>query len=236
MVTQSGAPVEPITIVRTAVTLHFHVPLDACLTVKAQPQCAVRGREMELPPFSPPVLARRRSPGVLRVTALGPRPEPVQELTVRLPEGLVTANRGEVTTPTADDRIERQDEVRLSGRLVLGNDFPPPAMMPVNRLRAGLEDGLETEPGGADGILAEVAPQESKAPCSAVAGERMNNARFPRLQFQPPTFEFLREDGLTLLYGLAVRVEHHQIISVADHRRSMPLAGKRPFDALFQPV
>jgi hypothetical protein len=36
--------------------------------------------------------------------------------------------------------------------------------------------------------------------------------------------------------GLAVRVEHHQIIRVADHRRSVSLAGKRPFAALLQTV
>lgn len=83
------------------------MPRDARLTVKAQSQRAVRGREVELPTVSPPVLAHRRSPGVLRVTAFGPRPEPVQELAVRLPKGLVTTNRGEVTTPAADDRIQR---------------------------------------------------------------------------------------------------------------------------------
>ena len=106
--------------------------------------------------------------------------------------------------------------------------------MPVNRLRAGLDDSLEPEPGGAYGILADVTPQEVEAHCSSVAVERMDDARFTRLQFQPHAFEFLRDDGLTLLYGLAVRVEDHQIIRVADHRRSMPLAGKRPFDALLQ--
>src|SRR5262245_22979595 len=117
------------------------------------------------------------------VTSFGPRPEPVQELAVRLPEGLMTANRGEVATPAADDRIQRQDELRLAGRLVLGDDFSNPAMMPVNRLRAGLDESLEPEPGGADGILADVAPQEIKAHCSTVAGEGMDNARFTGLQF-----------------------------------------------------
>jgi len=39
-----------------------------------------------------------------------------------------------------------------------------------------------------------------------------------------------------LLYYLSVRVENHQIIGVTDHRRRVPLAGKRPFDALLQPV
>jgi hypothetical protein len=173
---------------------------------------------------------------VLRVTAFGPRPEPVQELAVRLPKGLVTANRGEVTTPAADDRIQRQDEVRLAGRLVLSDDFSHPALMPVNRLRAGFDDSLETKPGRADGILAKVAPQEIKAHCSTVAGERMDHARFTRLQFQPHAFEFLREEGLALLYYLSVGVKNHQIIGVTDHRRSVPLAGKRAFDALLQPV
>jgi len=166
---------------------------------------------VELPAFAPPVLARRRSPSVLGVTSFGPRPEPVQELAVRLPKGLVTANRGEVATPAADDRIQRQDQVRLSGRLVLGDDFSHPAMMPVNRLRAGFDDSLETEPGRADGILANVAPQEIKAHCSTVAGERMDNARFTRLQFQPHAFEFLSEEGLALLYYLSVGVEDHPV-------------------------
>src|SRR5262245_32808276 len=109
-------------------------------------------------------------------------------------------------------------------------------MMPVNRLRAGLDDGLETEPGGADGILGDVAPQEIKAPCAAVAGEGMDTARFTRLQFQPHPFEFLPEEHLALRSYLAVRVEHHQILGVAVPRRSMPLAGNRPFAALFQTV
>jgi len=170
------------------------------------------------------------------VTASGPRPESVQKLAVRLPEGLVTTNRGEVATPAADDRIQRPDEVCLSGRLVLGDDFSHPAMMPVHRLRARFDDSLETKPGRADGILATVAPQEIKAHCATVAGERMDNARFTRLQFQPHTFEFLREEGLALLYYLSVWVENHQIIRVAFPRRSVPLAGKRPCDALLQPV
>jgi hypothetical protein len=100
-----------------------------------------------------------------------------------LPEGLVTANRGEVATPAADDRIQRQDEVRLSGRLVLCHDFSNPAMMPLHRLRARFDDRLETESGRAYRILADMAPQEVKAHCSAVAGERMGNARFTRFQF-----------------------------------------------------
>jgi hypothetical protein len=153
---------------------------------------------------------------------------------VSLPEGLVTANRGEVATPAADDRIERQDEVRLSGRLVLCPDFSKPALLPLHRLRARVEDRLETESGRAYRILADMAPQEVKAPCSAVAGERMDNARFTRLQFQPQAFEFLREDGLTLLYYLSVWMEDHQIIRVADPRRSVLLVGKRPFDPLLQ--
>jgi hypothetical protein len=69
----------------------------------------------------------------------------------------------------------------LSGRLVLCDDFSNPAVMPVNRLRAGLDESLETEPGRAYGILANVAPQEIKAHCSSVSVERMDNARFTRL-------------------------------------------------------
>src|SRR5262249_13306662 len=163
--------VEPIAVIRTTVTLDFQVPLNAGLTVQAQPQCAVRGREVEFSSFSPPVLARRRSPGVIRVTSFAPRSQPVQELAVRLPEGLVAASRGEVAPPTADDRIQRQNEVRLAGRPVLGDDFSHPAILPVNRLRARLDEGLETEPGCADGILAHVTPQEVKAHGSSVAGE-----------------------------------------------------------------
>jgi hypothetical protein len=148
---------------------------------------------------------------MLRVTSFGPCPKPVQELAVSLPAGLMTANRWEVATPAADDRVEREDEVRLAGRLVLGDDCSQPALMPVNRLRAGLDEGLETKPGRADGILANVTSQEVKAPCSSIAGERVDNARFTRLQFQPHAFQFLREEGLALLYYLSVRVEHHQI-------------------------
>lgn len=209
MATQSCAPVEPIAVIRTAVTLDFHVPRDARLTVNAQSQRAVRGREGGKFHFSPPVLARRRSPGVLRVTSSGPRPEPAQQLAVRLPAGLVTTNRGAVATPAADDRIERPEAVRLSGRLVLGDEFSHPAMVPVHRLRAGVDDSLATAPGRADGRLANMASQEVKAPCSSVAGERMDKARFTRFQFQPPTFEFRREDDLTLLYYLSVWVENH---------------------------
>jgi hypothetical protein len=130
--------------------------------------------------------------------------------------------------------VERQDQVRLPGRLVLGHDCSNPAMVPVNRLRAGLDEGLEAEPGRAYGILADVAPQEVEAHRPSVTVERMDDARFTGLQFQPHAFEFLGDDCLALLYGLTVRVEDHQIIGVADHCRSMPLAGKRPFDALLQ--
>ena len=55
-------------------TLDFHVSLDLRLTVNVQPQRAVQGREVELAAFSLPVLARRRSPGFVRVTSVGPRP------------------------------------------------------------------------------------------------------------------------------------------------------------------
>lgn len=217
-------------------TLDFHVPPDPRLTVKAQPQRAVRGREVEFPSLSLPVLPCRRSPGLVRVTAFGPRPQPAQELTVSFPEGFLTANRREVAAPASDDRVKRQDQVRLPSRLVVRDDFSEPAMMPVNRLRVGLDEGLETEPGRAYGILADVAPQEVEAPCSSVAVERMDYARFTRLQFQPHAVEFLSDEGLAVLYYLSVRVYDHQSISVADHRRSIPLAGKRPFDALFQTV
>jgi hypothetical protein len=127
-----------------------------------------------------------------------------------LPEGLVTADRGEVPAPAADDRIQRQNEVRLPGRLVLGDNVSNPAMMPVNRLRAGLDESLEPASGRADGILANGAPQELNAHRPSVPVERMGDARFTRLQFQPHAFEFLREEGLALLYGLSVRMEHHQ--------------------------
>ena len=191
---------------------------------------------MELSTFSLPVLPRRRSPGFVRVTSVGPRPQPAQQLAVSSPEGFLTANCREVAAPPSDDRIERQDEVCLSGRLVLRDDFSNPALMPVNRLRAGFADSFEAEPGRADGILSDVVTQEVEAHCPSVTVERVDDAGFTRLQFQPHAFEFLRDEGLALLYGLAVRVENHQIIGVADHRRRGLLAGKRPFDALLQTV
>lgn len=39
-----------------------------------------------------------------------------------------------------------------------------------------------------------------------------------------------------MLYDLSGGVKNHQILGVAFPRRSLPLAGKRPFDALRQPV
>ena len=236
MASQSCAPVEPIAVIRTAVTLDFHVSLDARLTVKVQSQRAVRGRKVELSAFSLPVLPRRRRSGFVRVTSVGPRPEPAQQLAVSFSEGFLTADCREVTTPAADDRIKRQDEGRLSGRLVLRHDFSNPALMPVNRLRAGLDDSLETEPGHADGILSDVVTQEVAAHRPSVTVERVDDAGFTRLQFQPHAFEFLRDESLTVLYGLSVRVENHQIIGVADHRRRGLLARKRPFAALLQTV
>jgi hypothetical protein len=101
--------------------------------------------------------------------------------------------------------------LRLPGRLVLGHDFSNPAMMSVNRLRAGLDEGFEAEPGRAYGLLADMAPQEVEAYRPSVTVERMDDSCFTGLQFQPPAFEFLRDDCLALLYGLAIRVEDHQI-------------------------
>jgi hypothetical protein len=234
VVSQSCAPVAPSTVIRTAVTLHFHVLLDVRLTVKAPPPRAVRGRKVELAAFALPVLPRRRRSGFVRVASVGPRPEPAQELAVRLPEGFLTADCREGTTPAADDRIERQEELRLAGHLVPCADFSPPALVPVNRLRAGLDESFEPEPGPADRILPEVVTQEVAAPCPSVTVERVDDARFTRFQFQPQAFEFFREESLALLCGLSVRVEHHQILGVADPRRRGLLARKRPFDALLQ--
>lgn len=66
--------------------------------------------------------------------------------------------------------------------------------------------------------------------------ERVDDAGFTRLQFQPSTFEFLRDESLAVLSSLSVGVENHQLLGVAAHRRRGLLVGKRPVDALLQTV
>jgi hypothetical protein len=140
------------------------------------------------------------------MTPLDPRPHSVQELAISFLDGLLTAARREVAAPPSADRVKRQAQRRLPGRLVLSHDLSSSAMMPVNRFRAGFDEGLEAKPGRADGILSDVTPQEVEAHHPCVLLECVDDGRFTRLQFQPHAFECPRHACLAWLYCLAVWV------------------------------
>jgi len=108
--------------------------------------------------------------------------------------------------------------------------------MPLHRFLAWGDDGLESKPGLSDGVLSNGKPEKVESRLALFPSERMRDAGFTWLQFQPYPCELLSNDALALFYHCSVGVYDDQIIGGADDRGGFLLGGNGVFEALFQAV
>ncbi|MEO0988271.1 MAG: hypothetical protein AAFY20_22435 [Cyanobacteria bacterium J06639_14] len=118
----SSGPVEPITIVGTALALHFSKALDGRvrMTREFEPVVVFRasGKDPAGAADSVPVLAVDPSPMFLRMSSSRPTLEASEEVCRAFGEGAFTRLSGVISTPPANDWIEVCNQSRLRSRSV----------------------------------------------------------------------------------------------------------------------
>jgi len=125
--------------------------------------------------------------------------------------GLFAADSGVVIAPSSYDWPKLPHQLCLWRHFLLGNDFSHASTMPLNRLLAWFDDGLESKLGLAGGVLSDVKPKKVESRFALLPSERMRDVRFTWFQCQPHTCELLRDDALTLFYHCTVFMDDDQI-------------------------
>ena len=133
--------------------------------------------------------------------------------------------RSVVIRPAPNTRIEQLDQVVLTDRPVFADEVAECASVPPNCLLAGCEVGLETQKltvvasaavGRAHAVLADRAAQKVEAHLPLVVLKGVGDARLAGFEFQTHPRQPGFQGGSCGLHPGKVRMEHDQLIGVAD--------------------
>ena len=232
----SCAPVHPIAVIGASIPLYLHLPFYRRFAVKAESNPAIFRRELQLVPFSLPILRRCPLPRFLRMPDLYPGTSLMKKRAIYSAVGPLATDSCVVITPSSYDWPKLHEQMRLGGHFLLGDTFSHTSTMPLHRFLAWFDDGFESKLGLVGGVWSNGEPKKVESRFALIPSERMRDACFTWFQFQTHTAELLRDDALTLLDHCTVFVYDDQIIGVANHCRDFPPTGKCVFDAVFQAV
>ena len=111
-----------------------------------------------------------------------------------------------VMTPSAYDWPKFQDQVRLGGHFLVGEDFSQASTMPRHRFLAWCDDGLASKLGRAYWVLSDGTPTTVASRFALIPSERLREACCTWFPCQTHTGELLRDDALALVSHCTVFV------------------------------
>ena len=195
----SRAPLHPSAVLWAALPLELSLPLYRCVAVKAAADPALFRREVPRATFALPRRRRGPWPRLLGRPALSPRASWRKKRALSFTVGPLTTDCRGVVTPSSYDWPTLRAQLCWGGHWLVGDDCSPAPTMPLHRLLAGCQDGLESKLGLACWVWSAGKPKNVASRFARILAARLRDACCTGLQGQPPTGALRRDDVLTLV-------------------------------------